>query len=100
MKLKVDSLVRFSMSNEKTISAERYKIVLEQVHIDKRNDPWVFIVSNGRADASYAYYKRLKTDEAIPKEFEKAADVFIRRTMAEACMVWVILIFHVGFLLK
>ncbi|MBI5148404.1 hypothetical protein HZA33_01865 [Candidatus Pacearchaeota archaeon] len=71
------------MENKIIKHTERYKIILEQVHIGRKEEPGVFVVSNGRYDASYAYFLRQKSDKLLPEDLEKVVSCAINKVMRD-----------------
>lgn len=69
------------MGSKITKHNERYQVVLEQVSIDRREEPGVFTVSNGRYDASYTYFLRQKSDKPFPAYLEKVVSCAINEAM-------------------
>ena len=71
------------MGSKITKHSESYQVVLEQVPIDRREEPGVFTVSNGCFDASYAYFLRQKSSKPLPEYLEKVVSCAIDEVMRD-----------------
>ena len=71
------------MGSKITKHNERYKVVLERVSIERREEPEVFTVSNERHDASYAYFLRQKSSKPLSEYLEKVVSCAIDGVMRD-----------------